>query len=165
MGRLSKDALLGASDLIEKEVELPSIGGSVKIRSLPAAYSNQASSEALELKTGARGEQTATVNTAKLEELQVLHALIEPKLNSIQEARTFMQNCGSAAKVLVRAIDEISGVDKEAIAEANARFPGSGAGPDGLVVGATASTGNGGPDLSLRDGGEAGEDHSGDDNG
>jgi hypothetical protein len=37
MAVLSKDALLKANDLEEREVDLPSIGGSVKIRALPAA--------------------------------------------------------------------------------------------------------------------------------
>jgi hypothetical protein len=134
MGRLSKDALLGATDLIEREVELPSIGGSVKVRSLPAAYSNKASSEALELKTTGRGDQIATVNTEKLEELQVLHGLVEPKLNSIEEARVFSQRCGPAFKEVIRVIDEISGVDKEAIEKATATFPVSGEGENGTHV-------------------------------
>jgi hypothetical protein len=62
MGILSKEALLGASDLVEREVELPSIGGSVRVRSLPAAYSNEATSQALEVSQGRRGEQTAKIN-------------------------------------------------------------------------------------------------------
>lgn len=122
---LTRDALLSANDLIEKEVDLPSIGGKVKVRSLPAAYSNQATSEALEMKTVGR-EQIATVNTAKLEVLQVLHALVEPKLNSVQDAETFATNCGPAFKEVVRVIDEISGVDKEALEKAEARFPAGG---------------------------------------
>lgn len=143
MALLSKEALLGASDLEEREVELPSIGGSVKIRSLPAAYSNQATSEALELKTTARGEQLATVNTAKLEELQVLHALVNPKLSSIEEARTFMQNCGPAAKRLVKEIDEISGVDKEAIEQAQTRFQAGGTSEAGSELGDADTNGDG----------------------
>jgi hypothetical protein len=126
---LTRDALLQASDLEEREVELPSIGGSVKVRSLPAAYSNQAHSEALEMKTTARGEQIATVNTAKLEALQALHGLVEPKLSSLAEAETFAKNCGPAFKRVIEVIDEISGVDKEAIEQANARFPVGGTEP------------------------------------
>lgn len=134
MERLSRDALLEASDLVEREVELPSIGGSVKVRSLPATYSNQASSEALKLITGPRGEQQATVDTAQLEILQVLHGLVEPKLNSIEDARTFATNCGPAFKEVIRVIDEISGVDKKAIEDASARFPVGGAGTNGSDV-------------------------------
>lgn len=152
MERLSKEALLSANDLVEREVELPSIGGSVKVRSLSAAYSNQASSEALELKTGPRGEQTATVNTAKLEELQVFHALTEPKLGSIEEARVFMQNCGPAAKEIVRVIDEISGVDKASLEKAEARFPSERASKNGVDMGSAVPSGSGGPDVRPRAG-------------
>lgn len=143
MGRLTRDALLGASDLIEKEVELPSIGGSVVVRSLPAAYSNQASSESLKLITSARGEQMATVDTAHLEVLQVLHGLVEPKLNSIEDAQTFAQKCGPAFKEVIRVIDEISGVDKEALEKAATTFPAGGGSPNGADVVAPAAAGSG----------------------
>ncbi len=142
MGRLTRDALLGASDLIEREVELPTIGGSVTVRSLPAAYSNQASSESLKLVTSARGEQMATVDTAHLEVLQVLHGLVDPKLTSIEDAQTFATKCGPAFKEVIRVIDEISGVDKEAIEKANATFPVSGAGTNGADVEAPTPAGS-----------------------
>ena len=149
MARLSKDALLKASDLRTKEIELETIGGSVVVQGLSAAYSNQASSEALEMKTTARGDQIASVNTAKLETIQVLHGLVEPKPDTIEEAEQFMQNCGPAAKAIVEAIDELSGLDKEAITEASARFQGSGEVESGPVVGDGASAGSSGPAVSL----------------
>lgn len=134
MKRLSKDALLEASDLIERDVELPTVGGTVRVRSLPAAYSNQASSEALVMKQVGR-DQIATVDTAKLEILQVLHGLVEPKLETVEEAEKFAQQCGPAFKKVVEVIDEISGVDKEAIRSAEARFQGSGEDEDGADLG------------------------------
>ena len=157
MARLTKEEFLGASDLVEKEVELPSIGGSVKIRSLPAAYSSQASSEALELTTGRRGEQTARVNTVKLEELQVLHALVEPKLGSVQDARTFLTKCGRAARELIAAIDEISGVNKEEIAAAEARFPNRNGSEERDDLADAASVGSGGPAVPSRAGSRTGD--------
>jgi len=42
MQRLSKDALLGASDLVQEEVELPLIAGSVLVQGLGAKFSNEA---------------------------------------------------------------------------------------------------------------------------
>lgn len=122
MSRLTKDALLGASDLAKKEVELDTIGGSVVVQGLGAAFSNQAQSQALEMKT-VGSEQIAKVNTAKLEAIQVLHGLVDPKLDSLEEAEQFMEQCGPAARALVDAIDELSGLDKTAIDEAKARFP------------------------------------------
>jgi hypothetical protein len=158
---LTKDELLGASDLVEREVELPSIGehATVRVRALPAAYSNQATSEALEMKTGARGEQTATVNTQRLEELQVLHGLIDPKLDTLDEVRAFSIKVGRAWRAIVTAIDEISGVDKAAIEQANARFRSGGPPPAGAVVGDESGAGDGGPDLLVPAG--AGNAHAG----
>lgn len=148
MGILSKESLLGASDLIEKEVELPGIGGSVKVRSLPAGYSNQAMSEALEVITTPQG-QKAHVNTAKLEQLQVLHGLVEPKLASVQEAERLSQQLGSAWRKIVQTIDEISGIDKESIEKAEATFPAGGSretangdGPDPVVAPVAAGEGS-----------------------
>jgi hypothetical protein len=141
MPRLTKDALLKATDLQTKEVELPSIGGSVLVTGLSAAYSNQASSEALEMTTGARGEQTARVNTAKLEVIQAQHGLVEPKLSSYAEAETFAKNCGPAFKKVIEAIDELSGLDKEAITEAQATFPAGGETPGRDDVGDGAAAG------------------------
>lgn len=127
MALLTKESLLGASDLEEKEVDLPSIGGSVRVRGLSAAYSNEASSKALKLISGPRGEQSATVDTAELEILQVYHGLVEPKLGSVAEARQFAERCGPAFKDVVKAIDDLSGLDKEAIEKAGATFPAGGA--------------------------------------
>jgi hypothetical protein len=152
MGILTKDALLGASDLVEREVELPSIGGSVRVRSLPAAYANQALSEALEVVTGRRGEQTAHVNTAKLEALQVLHGMLDPKLNSLQEAFAFAEKCGPAWRKVVETIDDISGIDKETVEKTQAMFPAGGSGEGGSELGNGAGAGADRPDLSLRAG-------------
>jgi hypothetical protein len=155
MGILTKDALLGASDLVEREVELPSIGGSVVVRSLPAAYSNQAMSDSLEVTTTThrgRNEQIARVNTVKLEALQVLHALVKPKLASIEEAYVFSQQCGPAWRRVVEVIDEISGIDKATIEKTNATFQSGGPGETGTDLGNGTRAGDGRPDLPVRAG-------------
>lgn len=152
MPPLTKDALLGASDIVEREIDLPSIGGSVKVRSLPAAYANQAMSEALEVTTGRRGEQSAKVNTEKLEALQVLHGLVEPKLDTLEEVRTFALHCGPAWRKVVEAIDELSGLDKDAVDKANALFRSGGPGEGGSDLGNGTSPGHDRPDLSVRAG-------------
>ena len=152
MSLMSKDALLGASDLVTREVELPTIGGTVKVQSLPAAYSNQAVSEAMEVVTGPRGQQSARVNTAKLEELQVLHGLVEPKLSSLDEVKVFATKCGPAWRKVVDTIDEISGVDKATIEETNARFRAGGPGEAGDDVDVRDGSRDNGSDLPLRAG-------------
>ena len=71
--------LKGPGDLREADVEdVPVKGQTVRVRGLPAAYSNQAPSEALELNTSHQGEQLATVNTARLEVLQFAHGCVDP---------------------------------------------------------------------------------------
>ena len=164
MGLLSKEGLLTASDLIERDVDLPALGGSVRVRSLPAAYSNQAMSDALEVVTDQRGRQTAKVNTAKLEAIQVLHGLIEPKLESLEEVNLFALRCGSSWRQVVGAIDEISGIDKEAIEKTTTTFPAGGRREERPVVGNghTAAPGVGGPDLHVRAGVAAGDAGRGD---
>jgi hypothetical protein len=121
MARLTKDELLARSDIREEELELPSIGGSVLVRSLAAAYSNQAQSEAVETRND-HGEQVARVNSAKLEALQVLHGLVDPKLDSVKEAEAFAKQVGPAWHQIVAKIVELSGIDAEATKEADTRF-------------------------------------------
>ena len=144
MQRSTKDAWLsGPSDLREEDVEdVPVQGQSVRVRGLPAAYSNQATSEALELVTGLRGEQTARVNTEKLEVLQFAHGCVEPTF-TVDEARLIAQKYGPAFRKVIAKIDELSGVDKEAIEKTNATFPAGGSGETGpeLVNGATSGAG------------------------
>lgn len=147
MARSTRDAwLTGEGDLAEADVEdVPRKGMTVRVRGLPAAYSNQASSEALELITGRRGEQIATVNTAKLEVIQFAHGCIDPKF-TLEEAEQVAQRYGPAFKKVIAEIDRLSGVDKEAIEEANARFPDSGGGSPGTAA-EPVPAGNSRPDL------------------
>ncbi len=147
MARLSKDALLSASDIRQEEVDLPSIGGSVLVQGLSAAYSNEAQSEALEMVTSGR-EQIARVNTQKLENLQVLHGFVDPKFDSLAEVEAWMKKNGPAAKTAVAKIDELSGIDKEAIVEAKAKFPGGGEDAGGADVGDGTPARGAGPAVS-----------------
>lgn len=152
MAIASKEALLGASDLTEREVELPSVGLTVRVRSLAAAYANQAQADAYEMVTSPTGQGTLRVNTAKLEELQMLHGLIDPKLDNLDEVKVFATKCGSAWRKVIEAIDSISGIDKEAIESTNATFPvgvAEAEGDDGSNGAAPARSGS---DLSVRAG-------------
>ena len=144
MERSTKDTWLqGPSDLREADVEdVPVKGQSVRVRGLPAAYSNEATSQALELITGRRGEQTAHINTEKLEVLQFAHGCVEPTF-TIDEARMVAQKYGPAFRKVIEKIDELSGVDKESIERTNAAFQAGGrdeAGAD-VVNGAAARAG------------------------
>jgi hypothetical protein len=163
MGILSKDALLAASDLTEREVDLtPHVDGSVRVRSLPAAYANQAVSEAMEMTTSTSGAQTARVNSARLEELQVLHGLIEPKLDSLDEVQRFSRQCGRAWQKIVRTIQDISGVDEKAVDRTNAMFQSGGQSPAGLSTSNGTGTGSDGSDQHARAGADAAHAGGGD---
>lgn len=124
MGRLSTKDLCEASDLREAEIDLKALGGSVIVQGLGAAFSNEAQSQALEMKTVGNA-QIASINTALLEEIQLCHGLKDPRL-SREQARKFMENNGPSVREIIAKIDELSGVDKDAIEEANARFQGGG---------------------------------------
>lgn len=139
MTYMTRDALLSATDLREEDVELPTINGVVRVRALPAAFSSQASSEAIEYTTDANGRQGARINAARMEELQVLNGLVEPKLQSMQEVRIFAKRCGPAFKDVVAAIDKLSGVDKDAIERAEATFPSGVEVSDGSASGTPAA--------------------------
>ena len=131
MSRSTKSSWLeGPGDLREADVEdVPVKGESVRVRGLPAAYSNQAQSEALEMKT-VGNTQIATVNTARLEVLQFAHGCVEPEF-SVAEAQQIAEKFGPAFKKVIAEIDRLSGVDKDAIEKAEARFPDSRAGSNG----------------------------------
>lgn len=158
MDRSTKDAWLsGPGDLKEDEVaDVPVKGQSVKVRGLPAAYSNQASSEALEMKT-IGDTQIATVNTARLEVLQFAHGCIDPDFSEA-EAQTIAERFGPAFKKVIAKIDELSGVDKEALEKAEARFQGGGEQPSGgkreaevrNKAGAAPAAGSDGPPVRAR---------------
>jgi hypothetical protein len=124
MGRLTSEDMRGASDLREEEVYLETLGGSVVVQGLGAAFSNDAQSQALEMKT-VGDTQIASVNSALMEEIQIHYGLKDPSL-SREEVRGFMERCGPAVRDIVKKIDELSGVDKKAIEETTARFPSSG---------------------------------------
>jgi hypothetical protein len=119
----TKDAWLeGPTDLAEAVVEdVPVKGQSVRVRALPAQFSNEAQSKALKMVTGSRGEQTAMVDVAAMAKLQFEHGVIEPKFTAAEVSK-IAERYGPAFHKVVEKIDELSGVDKEAIEEASARF-------------------------------------------
>ena len=143
MSRSTKEAWLdGPGDLREADVEdVPVPGASIRVRGLPAAYSNRATSAALELVTGDRGGQTARVDTAKLEIIQFAAGCVDPVFNE-EEAEKVAERFGPAFRKVIAKIDELSGVDKEAIEQTNATFQNGGSGTPGLPLGDAAPAGS-----------------------
>lgn len=167
MGRSTIDAWLnGPGDLREADVEdVPVEGMTVRVRGLAAGYSNEAQSEATELKQVGQA-QIVTINAARLEVLQFAHGVIDPQF-TVDQAEAISQKYGPAFRKVIAKIDELSGLDKEAIVEAEARFPSGGNGTaDSGEAGLLATpTGSPGSDLPTRAGARAGQVGSGDDDG
>lgn len=153
MSRSTKETWLdGPGDLREADVEdVPVAGQSVRVRGLPAAYSNRATSKALELVTGPRGDQTARVNTERLEIIQFAAGCVDPTFTEA-EAEQIAQKFGPAFKKVIAKIDELSGVNKEALEQAEATFPAGGSETQRAAVGNGVADGHSGPDLHVRAG-------------
>lgn len=145
----SKDAWLnGPGDLAEAVVEdVPVPGESVLVRALSAKYSAQVQSQ-LKL-TGDGREQVAKIDVAEMELLQFVHGCVDPQF-TVEEGRAIQERFGPAFRKVVAKIDELSGIDKEAIEATEQRFPDRGAsetGPDGDPG---VASGSGGSAVPLR---------------
>lgn len=157
-----QDWLEGPGDLKEAIVEdVPVKGRSVKVRGLSAAYSNDAQLEATETRVTPDGGGIVSVNKTKMEARQLFHSMVEPKLDTIREAEMILERFGPAAVKVIEKIDELSAIDKEAIEEAQARFPGV----DGEKAskapengGDPAPTGDSGSDVPVRAGAGDGQE-------
>jgi len=125
MQRSTKDAWLhGPGDLREEDVEdVPVPGSSVRVRALPARFSAEVQSQ-LRLESEGR-EQVAKIDVAEMEVLQFAHGVIDPVF-SIAESRAIQAKYGPAFRKVVGVIDDLSGVDKEAIEAVEQRFPAGG---------------------------------------
>lgn len=120
---LTKDAWKKSS-LKTKEVEVEELNGTVLVRELPAEYSAEVSSK-IELISRGR-EQIAKLDTAKMERLQFAYGVVDEDLSPMfteAEVQEIQKKHGRAFKTVIGVIDEISGIDKEAIEKAEATFP------------------------------------------
>lgn len=126
MERSSKDAWLsGPADLREADVEdVPVSGQSVRVRALSARYSAEVQGQ-LKLVQDGR-DQVAKIDVPSMELLQFVHGVIDPVF-SHDEALLVQERFGPAFRKVIAKIDELSGIDKAAVEDAEARFPDSGA--------------------------------------
>jgi hypothetical protein len=145
----SKDAWLnGPGDLREEVVEdVPVKGSSVLVRSLPARYAADVQAQMKMVRRGR--EQVATIDVAEMEKLQFVHGCVDPQFSEA-EAAAIQEKFGPAFRKVVEKIDELSGIDKEAIEKTEAVFQPGGASQEGTDVGDGAPAGGSGPDLPVR---------------
>jgi len=151
MARSTKESWLsGPGDLQEADVEdVPVPGESVRVRGLSARWSAEVQGQ-LKLVTEGR-EQIAKIDVPAMELLQFQHGVIDPEFNA-DEARQVQTRFGPAFRKVIAKIDELSGIDKEAIEATEQRFPVGGAGETGPVLADGAPNGSAGPDLHVRAG-------------
>lgn len=145
----SKDAwLTGPGDLAEAVVEdVPVPGQSVLVRGLSAKYSAEVQSQ---LKMTQEGrEQIAKIDVASMERLQFQHGCVEPSFTAA-EAAAIQERFGAAFRKVVAKIDELSGIDKDAIEQVEQRFPAGGTAPERSDLGDGAPAGSAGPDVPVR---------------
>ena len=123
MARLDK-AAWGKSTLKTKEIEVEELGGEVLIRELPASYTAEIASNIQIIQDGR--EQRAKVDTPKMERLQFAFGVIDSEgepMFTEAEVKDLAERHGRAFKTVIAAIDDLSGVDKEAIEQSEATFP------------------------------------------
>lgn len=151
MSRSTRDAWFeGPGDLAEADVEdVPSPGMTVRVRALNAKFSATVQAQ-MKLVTEGR-EQVARIDIAEMEALQFHHGCIDPQF-TLREAKTIQERYGRAFRKVVAEIDRISGIDKEAIAETETRFPAGGEDAGRADVADGSAGGNGRPDLPARTG-------------
>jgi hypothetical protein len=153
MKRATRDAwLTGPGDLAEADVEdVPVKGMSVRVRALSAKYSAEMQAQ-MKIERSGR-EAVGRFDIAEMELLQFVHGCVDPSFNEA-EARQIQEKYGAAFRKVIAKIDEISGIDKEAIEAAEQRFPAGGEDAARPLVGDGGSAGGlsavGGPDLPVR---------------
>ncbi len=124
MAIVDRGLLLGPqSNSKEKTVSIKAFGGEVVVKRLSGLVVADIQAKATELKN-LGGENVLHINSRKSKVLQILHGLVDPKLNSELEVEQFMDNWGpEAIEELTDAIDEASESNEEAVAETTDRFP------------------------------------------
>jgi hypothetical protein len=128
---------------------VPVAGESVKVRALSAKYSAEVQGQ-LKLVTEGR-EQIAKIDVPTMELLQFQHGVIEPQF-SRAEAEQIQERYGAAFRKVIAKIDELSGIDKEAIEKVEQTFPAGSGGEEGSDVGNGVAPGDRGSDLHVRTG-------------
>lgn len=149
MQRSTKDAwLTGPGDLKEADVEnVPVPGVSVRVRGLSARYAAEVQGQMKLVQQG--NDQIAKIDVAEMELLQFVHGCIDPVF-TVEEVRRVQEKFGPAFRKVIEKIDDLSGIDKEAIEAVEERFPESGALEAGASDGDGTAARGAGPDLPVR---------------
>ena len=163
MARVTKERFFRGS-LRTKEIEIEQLGGTVKIRELPAGVSADLSGLLEVIQVGR--EQRAKVDVGAMERKQFAYGVVNDDLSPMfteDEAAEMQSIHGSVFKEIVNEIDTISGIDKEGLEKTEATFPAQRTSSNGSTLGDAAEAGDLGPDIPVRAGGDAPQERPGDD--
>jgi len=99
---LTKDQILFSADLIEKEIECPEWGGSIKVTGLSLAKRNN-------IMVGATDINSGKLDTEKMQILTFIEAVVEPKF-ALADYEALKNKSATAMDRVVKEIYQISGV-------------------------------------------------------
>jgi hypothetical protein len=106
-------------DHVEKDVDVPSWGGKVRIRTLTAGQFANVKSASLR----PNGRGVPQTDIAAMEQLQFYHGVIAPKFD-LDQVKGLQITSSTGFKVIIDALDELQGgTEKEQLAKATAAFP------------------------------------------
>jgi hypothetical protein len=105
------------ADIQEKTIDVPEWECSVKIRSFTAAQSSGIRQRGLAF----QGEETK-VAWGEMEIMQFQQGVVEPRFDEDQ-VRQLHLTSGRGFSRVIEALDELSNIDKEALAKAREEFP------------------------------------------
>lgn len=104
------------SDLMEKVIDVPEWGCSVRIRSLTAAQSARIRQQGIKLKS-----DETKVAWAEMEILQFMEGVVEPKFDHSQVRKLHLTSSAGFNRV-IQELDDLSNIDKEELREIRDQF-------------------------------------------
>lgn len=117
--RLSVEEFIAKASRDRKEevVELPELGGSVKIRALSAAQDANVNQQSAQF----NGNKTV-IDFAAMERLRFQFGVIEPEMSADQVRKLHIES-GPSFQLVLRRINELSGTTEKDQKESEAAFP------------------------------------------
>ena len=106
---LTTDAILGATTLEEQLVEIPELGGSVKIREFDKARQQW-------IRNQAKDKRTGKIDESKLELLLFAYGVVEPVF-TVDQVANLAKVKASVLDTVLSAITKLSGMTDEAVEE------------------------------------------------
>ena len=109
---LSVEQIMQANDIVERDVDVPQWGGTVRIRGLTKGQHQQ-----LRKRATSRGQ----VDTDRLEMLLFAESVIEPRF-TLEQAQSLRDKAAAPFERVLKAVLEVNGLADGAVEDAEADF-------------------------------------------